>query len=136
VCLCLLGLVVVWWKRAELLDTLAVMVLRLFPGQSWQRCVRRILWLLERRGCWVGRARPISQTPSAWLRAVLAVRPDQEDELRQLTLMAEWCAYAPGLAPPWGLPEVRCVCRRVLDGWTLERWRTVVNGRAVRGECS
>jgi hypothetical protein len=135
VSLCLIGLIFVGWKRVELLDALAVTVFRFFPGQPWQRCVRRVLWLLERRGQWAGRPRPKSQTPSGWLRTVLAVRPDQEDEFRQLALMAEWSAYAPELTPPWSAPEVQCVCRRVLDVWTLERWRTVVNGRAVRGEC-
>jgi protein-glutamine gamma-glutamyltransferase len=132
--LCLVGLASTWWKRVALLDALAVAVFRLFPGQSWRRCVRRVLWLLERRGRWAGRPRRTSQTLSAWMRSVLAVRPDKEDEIRQLMRMAEWCAYAPALAPPWSVPEVRSVCRRVLDEWTLNRWRTVVTAGVVRGE--
>jgi hypothetical protein len=135
-CLCLAGLVSVWWKRVELLDALAVTAFRLFPGRSWRHCLRRVLRLLERRGRWAGRPRPPSNTPAAWLRTVLAVRPDPKDDLRQLTLMAEWCAYAPGLAPPWDAPEVQRVCRRVLDEWTLRRWRAAVTAGRTRGECS
>jgi transglutaminase-like putative cysteine protease len=146
VSLCLAGLVALWWKRRELLDALAVALFRLFPGQSWHRCVRRVLWLLERRGRWAGRPRPASQTPSTWLRTLLLVRPGPKDdmprsagetpalrdEIGHLTRMAEWCAYAPELTPPWNAPEVRRVCCRVLDVWTLRRWRTLVNGRGVQ----
>ena len=85
--------------------------------------MKRLLWLLERRGRWVGRNRPLSQTPSAWLRSVLTARPDQEDDIRQLTRMAEWSAYASELTPPWSAAEVRCLCRRVLDTWTLRAFK-------------
>src|SRR5205085_1957064 len=51
-----------------------------------------------------------------------------DPELDELTRMAEWAAYAPDLAPAWGEAEVRGTCRRVLDGWTLRRWRRVVAG--------
>jgi transglutaminase-like putative cysteine protease len=131
VSLCLVGLASVWWKRVQLLDALAVMAFGLFPGRSWRGCVRRALWLMERRGRWAGRPRRTSQTPSAWLRAALALRPERDDEIRQLTLMAEWCAYGPEGSPPWSAPEVQCVCRRVLDVWTLRHWRTVAKGRGV-----
>jgi hypothetical protein len=134
--LCLVSLALAWWKRVKLFDALAVTLFRLLPGSSWRHYVRRVLWLLERRGRWAGRPRRASQTPSAWLSTLLAVRPDLETEIRQLALMAEWCVYASGLEPPWSTPEIRCVCRRALDVWTLERWRTVVNGRGVQGECS
>jgi hypothetical protein len=50
--------------------------------------------------------------------------------------MAEWSAYAPNLVPPWRLTEVQTVCRRVLDEWNLQRWRTLVNADGVRGEYS
>ncbi len=132
----LVCLAFVWWKKAELLDALVVTAIRLFPGQSWRRCVLRVLWLLERRGRWAGRPRRTSQTRSTWLRTVLAVGPYQDDEIRQLALLAEWCVYAPELEPPWSAPQIRGVCRRVLDVWTLQRWRAVVNGRGEQGGCS
>lgn len=133
---CLAGLACVLWKRRELLDAFAVALFRLLPAHSWRRCVRRVLWLLERRGRWAGRPRAASQTPSAWLRTVLPAHPDQADEIRQLTRMVEWCAYASELPPPWHLAEVQTVCGRALDVWTLPRWRAIVNGRGVQGECS
>jgi protein-glutamine gamma-glutamyltransferase len=135
VSLCLVSLAVLWWKRLDLFDASAAALLRLFPGPSWQRCVRRLLWLLERRGRWAGRSRPTSQTPSTWLCRVLPAT-DQQSDLKLLTRMAEWCAYAPELPPPWNAPEVRRVCRRILDTWTLQRWRTLVKSRGVQGECS
>ena len=129
--LCLVGFVVVCWKRIEVLDALMVMAVRLLPGQSWQRCVRRVLWLLERRARWAGRARPASLTPSAWFRAALGTASEPDNELCQFTLVADWCAYAPELSPPWSVPEVLRVCRRVVDAWSLRRWRSVVNGRGA-----
>jgi hypothetical protein len=133
---CLVGLIALWWKRLQLLDAFAVVLFRLLPDPSWQRCVRRVLWLLECRGRWAGRPRPTSQTPSTWLRTALAVPAGQEDELQKLTRMAEWSAYASGLTPPWHPPEVRSVCRRVLDVWTLQRWRALPTADAVQGEHS
>jgi hypothetical protein len=134
VSLCFAGLAVGWSKRLELLDAIAVMRWRLFPGRSWQGSVRRIFRLLERRGRWAGRPRGASQTPSTWLRTVLPAGTDQQADLKLLTMMAEWSAYAPDLTPPWPVPKVRGVCRRVLDEWTLNRWRTVVTADRVRGE--
>ncbi|HTU93712.1 MAG TPA: transglutaminase-like domain-containing protein [Gemmataceae bacterium] len=151
--LCLAGLVCVWWKRRELLDTLAVALFRLFPDRSWRRCVRRVLWLLERRGRWTGRPRPISQTPSAWLRMVLlphkggrrltSLSPlvgegwgEGQCEIDQLMRIAEWCVYAPELTPPWHEAEVRNICRRVIDVWTLPRWRTIGSASDGQGGCS
>jgi transglutaminase-like putative cysteine protease len=124
------------WKRRELLDALAVTLFRLLPASSWRRCVQRVLWLLERRGRWAGCPRATSQTTSAWLRTLLLARSDQADEIQQLTRMAEWCAYAPELTTPWHVAEVQNVCRRVLDTWTLRRWRAIVNGRNAQGESS
>jgi hypothetical protein len=134
VSLCLVGLAAGWWKRLELLDAVAVTLWRLFPGPTWQGSVRRILRLLERRGRWAGRPRRASQTPSTWLRTVLPAGTGQRSDLRLLTMMAEWSAYAPDLTPPWPVPVVQNVCRRVLDEWTFKRWRTVVTAGSVRGE--
>jgi hypothetical protein len=111
-----------WWRRRELLDALAVLCWRCFPGRSWRRCVRRVLRLIERRGRWAGRPRAGSQTFPAWLHAALPAGPSSPD-LAELLRMAEWAAYAPGLGPPWAEDDVRRVCRLVLGRWTLRRWR-------------
>ena len=92
---------------------------RLFPGSSWQARVRRVVWLLEWRGRRAGCPRPVWQTPSAWLRATLQEESVQQAPLGRLALMAEWSAYAPDLAPPWGVADVQRVCSRVLDEWTF-----------------
>jgi protein-glutamine gamma-glutamyltransferase len=135
VSVCLVGLALLWRTRLDLFDASAAVFVRHFPGPSWQRCVRRVLWLLERRGRWAGRSRPTSQTPSTWLCRVLPAS-EQQSDLKLLTQMAEWCAYAPELAPPWSTPEVRRVCRRVLDTWSLQRWRALGNAHRVQGEYS
>ncbi|MCI0459484.1 MAG: transglutaminase-like domain-containing protein [Gemmataceae bacterium] len=123
-----------WWRRHELLDTLAITWWRWLPGQSWQRCVRRVLWLLERRGRWAGRPRPLAQTFTSWLHAALPPTTACPRELAQLLQMADWAAYAPDLQPPWIEAEVQNVCRRVLDDWTLPRWRGLVSASVLRGE--
>jgi hypothetical protein len=128
-----LGLLIIaalWWKRLEILDGAFSAYLRFFPGRTWHRSVRQILWLLERRGRWAGRPRPLSQTPSTWLRTVL----HQQADLQRLSSMAEWTCYGPDLTPPWSKPEVGIVCRRVLDHWTLPRWRKVLATGSARGE--
>ena len=127
-------LAVVWWQRLRLSDACAAALVRLFPGRSWQRRVRRVLWLLECRGRWVGRPRPSSQTPSTWLRR-LACAGARQSEVDLLTMMADWNAYAPELVPPWPVPQVRDVCRRVLAEWTLQRWRIAVATTVVGGIC-
>jgi hypothetical protein len=118
----LLAAGVLGWRRRELLDAVVLRWWRWFPGRTWQQCVRRALWLLQRRGSWAGRPRRASQTVQAWLRASLP-HPAADAELGQLTRMAEWAAYAPDLAPPWEWAQVRGACGRALDGWTLRRWR-------------
>jgi hypothetical protein len=118
--LALAGCVGVWWRRRELLDATALLLWRWFPGRTWRQCVRRALWLLEWRGRWAGQPRRVSQTMPAWLRGL-----ETDADLERLTRMAEWAAYAPDLAPPWESPEVRAVCRRILENWTLQRWRKV-----------
>jgi hypothetical protein len=134
VILCISVLAYGWWKRRELVDACAVAVLRLIPSRSWQSCVRRVLWLLESRGRWVGHPRPLSQTPATWLRATLHAGAAQPDALQQVTLMMEWSAYAADLAPPWPASDVHQVCWRVVDEWTLRRWRTVLgqNSNSVK----
>jgi transglutaminase-like putative cysteine protease len=132
---CLIGLAVLSWKNRELRDLLAVTLWYFFPGQSWQACVRYVLWLLERRGRWAGHARPPAQTPSTWLRTALPAGTHR-DALQQLAIMAEWCAYAPDLIPPWHAPEVQMVCRRCLDDCSLRHWRLARTACRIQGGCS
>jgi hypothetical protein len=121
-----LGLLIVggvWWRRWSLCDALALWWWRCLPGRTWQACLRRALWLVECRARWAGRPREPSQTFRAWLGAA-APAPLPPADFEQLTRMAEWSAYADNLAPPWIDAEVQRLCRRVLDAWTLRRWRT------------
>jgi transglutaminase-like putative cysteine protease len=124
--LALTGIAGMWWWRREVLDAAAVSWWRCFPGRTWRQCVRRALWLLERRGRWAGRPRGTSQTAPAWLRSALPGPFPPEAGLDELTAMAEWAAYAPELEPPWRGDEVWGACRRALDAWTLRRWRRAV----------
>jgi transglutaminase-like putative cysteine protease len=122
-----LGLIfvgVLWWFRREAADAAAAALWRWFPGRTWRQCVGRAVWLLQRRGRWVGRPRPTCQTVPAWLRSVFPQQTSAETALGRLTALAEWAAYAADLEPPWGQAEVVGVCRHVLDAWTLRQWRT------------
>jgi hypothetical protein len=124
---------VLWWRRRDLLDAVAVAYCRWFPGRTWQHRVRRTLWVLERRGRWSGRPRRASQTIPTWLRATLPEPLQPDIGLGQLTRMAEWATYAPQVAPPWKEGEVQDVCFRVLSTWPLGRWRRAFSARALRG---
>ncbi|MBO0697044.1 MAG: transglutaminase domain-containing protein [Zavarzinella sp.] len=119
-------LVVVWARRRELLDAIAVRLWRWRPGRTWREQVRRAVRVLERRGRWAGRPRPERQTTPAWLRGVQPKAADQDPDFVRFTRMAEWAAYALDVPPPWSESEVMVVCRRVLDGWPLRRWRDAV----------
>jgi protein-glutamine gamma-glutamyltransferase len=132
--LCVTGISFLWWKRIELVDGLVRGLVRLFPGPSWRCSVRRVLWLLEHRGRWTGQPRRPAQTRAAWLRAVMSDQSDPPGEVRNLTSMAEWCAYSTSQTPPWSAVEVRSVCRQVLDEWNLRRWRMAANVVASPGE--
>jgi transglutaminase-like putative cysteine protease len=119
----LVALAGLWWQRREWLDILAAALWRWFPGRTWRQRVRRAWLLLERRGRWAGRPRPASQTLATWVRTTFTMPVAPDAELNQLTRMAEWATYASDLAPPWSEDEVQTICRRVLDDWTLRRWR-------------
>jgi protein-glutamine gamma-glutamyltransferase len=94
-----------------------------FPGRTWREQVRGAVAVLERRGRWAGKARPRRQTILSWLSGAWAKPSGDDADLDRLTRMAEWAAYAPEIPPPWPEAEVLSVCRRVLGGWTLKRWR-------------
>lgn len=115
--------IVAWVCRRELLDALAVRQWAWFPGRTWREQVRGAVTVLERRGRWARKARPRRQTILSWLRGTFAKPSGDDVDLARLTRMAEWAAYAPDIPPPWPEAEVLVVCRRVLGGWTLRRWR-------------
>jgi hypothetical protein len=119
-----------WWWRREVADLAAVSYWRWVAPKSWEECARRAVWLLERRARWAGRPRPASQTVTRWLGAAL---PAEAGQLAELARVAEWAAYGPDLAPPWPEAEVRGLCRRALDRWTLRRWRAACRPAAVGG---
>jgi hypothetical protein len=117
------ALVLVWVRRRAALDAAAVGVWRLWPGRTWRVQVRRAVRLLERRGRWAGRPRGPRQTACSWLRSVRPDASEDDTDLDRLIRMSEWAAYAPEVPPPWDEADAVVVCRRVLDGWTLQRWR-------------
>jgi protein-glutamine gamma-glutamyltransferase len=127
----LAALVVAWVCRRELIDTLAVRAWAWFPGRTWREQVRGAVAVLERRGRWAGKARPNQQTTRSWLRGALVEPSDDDADLDRLSRMAEWAAYAPDEGPPWPETEVLAVCRRVVGGWTLKRWRDSTSIPAV-----
>jgi len=122
----LAALVVVWVRRRELLDAVAVRLWRWWPGRTWREQVRRAVHVLERRGRWAGRPRSARQTALSWLRGVQPKAVDWDTDYGRLARMAEWAAYAPDVSPPWSDSDVLVVCQRVLDGWPLQRWRDAV----------
>jgi hypothetical protein len=111
-----------WRRRLECYDRALVLAYHYGPSGSWHQRVARVLRLLERRGRWAGQARRSGQSFARWLEAVRA-----DPELACLAQLADWAAYAPGLRPPWTETEMDGTCRRVLDSWTLRRWRTIDN---------
>jgi hypothetical protein len=125
IALSLLAIAVVgtWWRRHEMLDAFAVAIWRWFPGRTWQHRLQRALRLLEQRACRAGHGRRPDQTMQTWLRLKWADSLSPHVEIDRLTRMAEWAAYANGLAPPWESGEAQEVCRRILDVWTLQHWR-------------
>jgi hypothetical protein len=122
----LAGLFAAWFWRRELLDDLAVRCWSWSPGRTWREQVRRAVAVLERRGRWAGKARQRRQTIFSWLRETLA-KPSGDEDIDQLTQMAQWAAYAPDVAAPWPEVEVRGVCQRVLGGWTMKRWNDSIS---------
>ncbi|MFO0878230.1 MAG: transglutaminase domain-containing protein [Gemmataceae bacterium] len=120
----LAALVAAWIWRREWLDALAVCLWKWFPGRTWREQVLHAVAILERRGHWVGKARPRRQTVLGWLRRTLPLPASLDPDLDQLTRMAEWAAYALDTPPPWSEAEVLAVCHRVLAGWSLKRWRS------------
>ncbi|CAN5888639.1 transglutaminase-like domain-containing protein [soil metagenome] len=125
-----LGLVV--WFRRELLDRLSTLAWRFsIAGRSSRGTVLRTLRLLERRSRWAGRPRPIGWTPSRWYGTISSTAaPDLRADLEGLLQLADWSLYAPeGEAqgedspPLCNEPDLRAICRRAVQGWTLRTFR-------------
>lgn len=114
-----------WVRRREILDAIATRSWRWFPGRTWREQVDRLARLLERRGRWAGTPRASDQTVAAWLRTTLPETLPNGQDLGQLSQMTEWASYAPNVPPPWCDSEALAVCSRVLDFWTVRRWRNV-----------
>lgn len=125
-------LLLAWVRRRELHDQMAHRLWRWWPGRTWREQIRRALRVLERRGRWANRPRGPQQTASSWLRSV-PTNPTTDADFDRLTVMAEWAAYGPDV-PPWPEADVRAVCRRVLDGWPLRRWRDARPLQPATGE--
>jgi hypothetical protein len=116
----LLGAVVVVWKRRRILDWVFVRVWWSFSGRSWREVVLGCLRLIERRSRWQRRGRLHEQSLAAWAESLRQGGPEDE-ELAELVRLSEWAAYAPALPAPLPPEEVRSVCRRALETWTLSR---------------
>ena len=102
---------VLFVRRRQIIDTIAVRWWRWFPGRTWREQVRNVMRLLERRGRWGGHGRAFGQTFSTWL---VALAPT-DSELQRFALVAEWASYGPESSPPWDSEEVRVLCHRVIE---------------------
>jgi len=112
-----------WLFRSELFDFLAYQIWAWFPGKTWREQVRGAVEVLERRGRLSGKARKCQQTIVCWLSESLLKSYGPDADIQQITLMAQWAAYAQESSPPWSQSEILNVCHRVLGSWTLKRWR-------------
>ncbi len=107
-------------RRRQIVDAGWVLWWRMFPGHSWRETVLRCLRLLERRCRWQRCDRRAEQTLAAWF-ASLRRGMREDPALAELVRLAEWAAYAPNLPPPLPPEEIRQVCQRVVQSWTLQR---------------
>jgi hypothetical protein len=126
-------LIAVYFRRRRLFDAVATRLWLWFPGRTWRDQVRRAVVLLERRGRWAGKPRTPGQTVATWMQAAIPKSTNPEVDAGQLVHMVEWASYAPDVSPPWPACEALAVCRRVLDVWTLRRWRLVTFPNAATG---
>lgn len=118
-------------KRHELFDTLFTYFWYFYPGNNWREYVLRALLILERRGCWVGMQRPHFLTRHSWLLQLTII--NCMHDVRRLSIMVDWATYAPNLTPPWSESDVLFVCRRVISGCSLRRWRNAIRSKCVSG---
>ncbi len=108
------------WKRQAILDALFVRLWRWFPGRSWREVVFGCLRLIERRCRWQRCGRTHEQTLAAWAASLQRGAPE-DVELAELVRLSECAAYAPDLPAPLPPEDIRSVCRRAIESWTLNR---------------
>jgi hypothetical protein len=124
----LVALALLAWRRRGVYDRLATLGWWLAPSGTWRHCVLRTVRLVERRARWAGRPRPPGQTLARWYGPpARAAAPDLGLELQRLIALADRAAHAPESSRT-GFPDVgeaRSLCRRVVGGWTVRRFRVV-----------
>jgi hypothetical protein len=116
----LFAILVVKWRF--LWDWSHTMILKLFPGQTWQEQSLRTMKLLDRRTRLAGRPRPESSTLSGWFRQFR-----ESEELQHFVKLTEWAAYGSNLSPPVPESTVTTVCQTVLREWPLSRFQRSIS---------
>ncbi len=127
------GSISIWIRRRALIDVFLVRFWCWFPGRTWREQVLRVVRLLERRGRWAGTPRTAGVTFASWLKVSLLEPALSKEDVEQLARMAEWATYAPDVTPPWPETEPLGVCRRVVDFWTVSRWRKFAFPKSADG---
>jgi hypothetical protein len=125
VSLSIMAIAVAWlihW-RLIVLDAIRTLAWQLAPGRTWRLRILRTLRLIEARAGWVGRARPASETVTSWAERLAG--PDRS--LPELARLSDWAAYAPDGPAPWSRDEIKCICRRAVHHWNLQRWQAAGN---------
>ncbi|MGQ9650870.1 MAG: transglutaminase-like domain-containing protein [Phycisphaerae bacterium] len=121
--------VVVVASRRRLADLIVTLVWRFRGTRSWQEMSLRTLWLLDHRCRLAGRTRPAAMTPARWYGALTAAQDGQAEDVRELVNAANQAAFAPatGTSAPKDLEQV---CRRVVEHWTVRRFRQQASERS------
>ncbi|MCX7701480.1 MAG: transglutaminase-like domain-containing protein, partial [Gemmataceae bacterium] len=122
-----LAAAILWWRRRDWMDWLRTARFRVSPGATWRKQVLHCLWLIEQRGRWAGLNRTPQQTFTRWTDSL----PDHartDRDWNTLVSLGEWASYSDQLPPPIPPDEVRKVCRRVVDHWTIRRFRGTPTG--------
>ncbi len=114
--------------RRRVLDVIATALWSLArTGQPRDRLIRT-LRLVESRSSRAGMPRPPGSTPSRWYRSIATDAPGElRAELERLVAMADWANHAPesSTRPPlWSDFEIHSTFWRVVQGWTLGRFRS------------
>jgi transglutaminase-like putative cysteine protease len=123
-----LFLIIAVYFRREWSDSIAVVLWHVLAVRSPQHCIAATLWLLERRARLAGCRRPAYKTLSHWyaLRAAASGQSVGQDLLGAIAL-AEWHLYANASGhntpPTWSNDEIRRICRRAKNTWTLRQFR-------------
>lgn len=109
--------------RLEVIDSLRLARMRLFPERSWRERAFTSMRLLEKRAASIRTGRGSSQTLAAWSMQ-FAARPDGAS-LQALVQLTQDAAYGPALDPE----NVELVCRRAEKSWTLKKFRSAYKSK-------